>query len=107
MKFLSLIAAAAIGVAVTGCESPISKEAKEGLAKPVNCETAKADLATLEKEKADTGKQAAQGVSSVMPIGLVAGVVSGTQGDKMKVATGEYNEMIDAKIAQIKQKCGL
>ena len=41
------------------------------------------------------------------PIGLVAGVVSGTEGDKLKVATGEYNKQIEAKIAEIKRICKL
>jgi hypothetical protein len=42
-----------------------------------------------------------------MPIGLVTGVVMGTEGEKLQVATGEYNEQLDAKIAEIKRVCGL
>ena len=34
-------------------------------------------------------------------------VVAGTEGTKLKVATGEYNRMIDARIAEIKQTCGV
>jgi hypothetical protein len=32
---------------------------------------------------------------------------SGTEGDQAKVASGEYNKMLDKKIAEIKTKCGL
>jgi hypothetical protein len=49
----------------------------------------------------------AMGVSSITPIGLVVGVVTRTQRDKMKVAIGKYNTMIDEKIAEIKEECGI
>jgi hypothetical protein len=35
------------------------------------------------------------------------GVVMGTEGTKLQVATGEYNDKIDARIAEIKSKCGI
>jgi hypothetical protein len=38
---------------------------------------------------------------------LVLNTASGTEGDQAKVATGEYNKMIDKKIAEIKKECGL
>jgi hypothetical protein len=37
----------------------------------------------------------------------VGGVVSGTEGTKVKVASGEYNKMIDKRIADIKQTCSV
>jgi len=37
----------------------------------------------------------------------VAHVAGGTEGDEAKVASGEYNKMIDKKIAEIKQQCGM
>ena len=92
-------------VLLAACASPISEEVKRELEKPVDCSTAKQDIALFEKEKASVAKQTAAGVTSVLPIGLVSGVVSGTAGDKAKVATGEYNEQLDAKIAQIESAC--
>ena len=35
------------------------------------------------------------------------GVVTGTETTKVKVAIGEYNKMIDARIAEIQRTCGL
>jgi hypothetical protein len=35
------------------------------------------------------------------------GIVSGTEKEKLKVGTGEYNKMIDKRIAEIKDKCGI
>ncbi len=99
-----LVAAA---VLLAACASPISDDAKRELKQTVNCSTAKEDIATLEKEKADNAQRTLSGVTSVLPIGLVAGVVSGTAGDKAKVATSEYNDQIVAKIAEIKKTCGI
>jgi len=44
---------------------------------------------------------------SIVPAGLVIGLITGTAGAKMHVATGEYNKMIDQRIAEIKQQCGI
>jgi hypothetical protein len=38
---------------------------------------------------------------------LVVGVVAGTEKTKLKVATGEYNRLIDQKMAAIESECGL
>ncbi len=94
-------------VLLTACASPISDEAKREISAPINCSTAESDLAILEKEKANTAKQVAMGVTSVLPIGLVSGLVSGTAGDKAEVATGEYNDLLEAKIAKIKKACNI
>ncbi len=83
------------------------KKAETEAKQPVNCATAEADIRVLQSEKAHTAKQVEMGVSAVVPIGLVAGVVTGTEGTKIRVATGEYNKMLDAKIAEIKKECGV
>ena len=71
--------------------------------KSVNCATAEADVKELESEKADTIDQIAAGVTSVSPIGIVVNAAQGTTETKAKVAIGEYNKMLDAKIAEIKK----
>ena len=97
-----------VGVALlmVAC-SPQPKEAKQELAQPVNCATAEGDIRILENEKAHVAEQVASGVTAVAPAGLVLGVVTGTEGDKLEVATGDYNDQIDKKIAEIKAACGL
>jgi outer membrane murein-binding lipoprotein Lpp len=92
---------------LAGCSSPISKQAKEDLAKPVSCGNAKADIRSLNAEKAHVGSQTAAGVKAIIPISLVVNVASGTEGDQAKIASGEYNKMIDKKIAEIKSECGM
>lgn len=83
------------------------KKAEQDVKKPVNCATAEADIRVLENEKVHAAQQLAAGVATIMPIGIVAGVATGTEGTKAKVATGDYNKMIDKKIAEIKRECGL
>lgn len=71
----------------------------------INCATARQDIATLEEEKASVAKQIVSGARSVIPFSAAAGIVLGDEQDRLEVASGEYNEKIDAKMAQIKRKC--
>jgi hypothetical protein len=114
MKRILLVAAPllAMSVMTSGCArknmSPmptIDDKAKQDLAAPVNCATAKQDIATLEDEKASVAKQIVSGARSIIPFSAAAGIVMGDQRDRMEVATGVYNDQIDAKIAEIKRKC--
>jgi len=83
------------------------KETEQEMKQPINCATAEGDLRTLEAEKANVAQQIAAGVTSIVPASLVVGLITKTEGAKMSVATGEYNKMIDQRIAEIKQKCNV
>lgn len=83
------------------------KKAEMEAKQPVNCATAEGDLRVLKGEKVHTAKEIEMGVSAIVPIGLVAGVVTRTEKTKYSVATGEYNKMLDAKIAEIESQCGM
>ena len=91
---------------MTSCASHY-KEKASTVKQPVNCATAKADLRVLQNEKTHVGEQIAAGVSAILPIGLVAGIVTRTEKTKWEITTGEYNKMIDAKISEIKQECNV
>ena len=52
------------------------------------------------------GKEIANGVSSIVPIGLVINTIDRTEKARFEVGTGEYNRMLDKKIAEIKAQCG-
>src|SRR5262245_55771389 len=73
----------------------------------VDCRTADGDLRVLQSEKANVMQRMAEGASAIYPAGAVMGIVMGTEGTKISVATGDYNAAIDARIAEIKQTCGL
>ena len=74
---------------------------------PVNCATAAGDLRVLRGEKASVAERIAEGVSSLTPAGSALGILTLTETTKWKVATGEYNKMIDKRIAQMKAECGI
>jgi hypothetical protein len=73
----------------------------------VQCSTAKGDLRALKAEKEHVGSEIGAGVGAIFPIGLVVNLIEGTEGTEFKVASGDYNDMIDKRIAEIKSTCGL
>ena len=82
MKKMAMILMVALVVLVTGCSDKYKKAEKQ-MKQPINCATA------------------------IFPAGAVVGVVTKTEGTKLKVATGEYDKMIDKRIAEIKAQCGV
>jgi hypothetical protein len=95
-----------LGVALSsGCAIEEKKDAAAAQAMPVNCATAPGDLRVLNSEKANVASKIGNGISMIAPIGLVAGLLTGTEKTKYEVTTGEYNKALDTKIAQIKAAC--
>lgn len=85
------------------------KKVEQGLkqSKAINCATADGDLRVLQSEKANVAQRIAEGVTAIYPASAIMGTVVGIEGTKLSVASGEYNKMIDARIAEIKQTCGV
>jgi hypothetical protein len=83
----------------------IDPQVKERLDAPVNCVTARRDIAYLEEHKASVAKQVVSGARAIIPFSAAAGVVTGDEQDRAEVATGMYNDRIDAKIAEITRRC--
>lgn len=92
-------------VASSGCAMQEKKEASAAQAMPISCATAPGDLRVLNSEKASTASKIGNGISMVVPIGLVTGLVTGTEKTKYEVSTGEYNKALETKIDQIKAAC--
>ena len=105
MKYSFLIIALAL--ALGACSSTTTEQGSMDVKKPINCATAEGDIRVLMSEKAHTSQQIAAGVSSIVPIGMLAHVAKGDEGQSLSVASGDYNDMIDKKIAEIKKECGL
>jgi hypothetical protein len=74
---------------------------------PVNCATAEGDLRVLQSEKTNVAEQILEGVTSLTPAGAALGILTLTETTKWKVAVGEYNKMLDKRMAQIKAECSL
>ncbi len=103
----SLALTAIVGVALVlgACQSMGGGE-KE-MAKPINCSTAKPDIATLQKERASVLREMGAGVQTFVPIGAVIGLFQGKYDKNSRIAGGPYNKDIDAKIGDIKKTCGV
>ena len=106
MRTLGLsICAVGLPALLTGCAIQEKKTEQKIESAHYSCATADGELRALESEKKTTAQRISAGVRSVVPITLVVGLVTGTAGVKYRIATGEYNKMIDGKIAEIKQNC--
>ena len=96
-----------MAVFVAGCARKFKEEEKAIKSEQVNCATADGDIRVLQSEKSHVAQQIALGVTAIYPASAIVGLLTGTEGTKLQVATGEYNKMIDQKIAEIKATCGL
>ncbi len=106
MKKMTVISMVALVILVTGCADKYKKAEKQ-MKQPINCATAEADIRMLEHEKAHVQDQIAQGVTAITPAGAVIGILTKSEGTKLRVGTGEYNKMIDKRIAEIKAQCSI
>ena len=104
-------AALAVGIGgaflATGCAEMFEKDEAGAKQMPVHCATAQGDLRVLQGEKANVVERMAMGVTMIYPASAVLGLLTGTEDTKYQVATNEYNDAIDQKIAQIKSTCGI
>ena len=103
---MTMILMVASVILVTGCSDKFKKGEKQ-TKQPINCATAEGDIRLLMHEKAHVTDEIESGVTAIVPAGAVVGIVTKTEGTKAKVATGEYNKMIDKRIAEIKAQCGV
>ena len=92
---------------LVACAAKNQKKVEQEMKQPISCATAQGDIRVLQHEKAHVAQEAAEGVTAIFPAGLVVGVVTGTEKEKLKVSIGDYNKMIDKRIAEIKEKCGV
>ena len=104
-KVLMVVAVALLAVQC-GCAKKYQKT-EHAMKTEINCHTAEGDIRMLEHEKAHVQDQIVQGVTAISPAGAVVGLVTGTEGTKLRVTTGKYNKMIDERIAEIKAHCGI
>jgi hypothetical protein len=83
------------------------KKGETDAKKPVNCVAAEGDIRVLQSEKTHADQQMPAGVSAISPAGIVVGTITNKEITNAKVATGDYNRMLDDKIAEIKRECGM
>ncbi len=106
-RTIGIIAVVCVTMLLSGCMNPKFKEGERQLKQPISCATAEGDIRLLQHEKAHVTDQIAAGATAITPAGAVIGMITGTEGEKLKIGTGDYNRRIDARIAEIKRQCGL
>ncbi len=117
-SLLTQASAVAIGaLLLVGACAPVSEDAKEMMAEPIDCNTAAEDVATLDGEKASVLKRVEMGARYIVPIAAAVDILRSYNSDdqtseefyqdKESVLTGDYNDAIDRKIADINQTCGI
>jgi len=94
-------------ISLTACAASKQKKVEQEMKQPINCATAEGDIRALSHEKANVMQRIAEGVTAIVPASIVVGIVTGTEKEKLEVGTDEYNKMIDKRIAEIKEKCGI
>ncbi|MGH8064485.1 MAG: hypothetical protein ACRERE_04460 [Candidatus Entotheonellia bacterium] len=106
MYWTKIVSGLAIAGVVVACAAQFQQQ-EQALQQPINCATAEGDIRILQHEKSHVAQQVAMGITAIAPAGMVMGVLMGTEQTKLQVATGDYNRMIDQRIADIKMTCGL
>ncbi len=92
-------------ISLIGCAAKEQMKVEQEMKQPINCATAEGDIRSLGHEKAHVAQQIAEGVTAIVPVSLVVGLATGTEKEKLTVSTGDYNKMIDKRIAEIKETC--
>ncbi|HLN99916.1 MAG TPA: hypothetical protein VK208_15765 [Pyrinomonadaceae bacterium] len=105
-KLTKVVCGLALAAFASSCAAQYQAN-ESALQQPINCATAEGDIRVLQGEKTNAAQQAALGATAIAPAGIVMGLVTGTENTKLQVATGEYNRMIDNKIAAIRKTCGM
>ena len=91
---------------VAGCTSiPDSERAL--LAEEIDCRRAEQQIAALQAARPTEGRRARALASTLTTGGFVIGAATGDLRDRERILSGEYAEEIDARIALIRESCGL
>lgn len=102
------IATLLAALALSACASVnISDRENALLAAPVDCSRAQAQIAELETIRPSAGREAAAAASVIGVVGLSTAAATGRIDDRERLAGGGYRAEVEAKIAAIRQTCGL
>lgn len=101
VRFLLPAIVGLIVVAMSGTAQAQS----DPMTRPVNCSTADGDLRALYAEKAHAQSLQLLNITAVTPAGALLGLITGTETKKLEMLTGEYEQKIDARVAEIKKTC--
>jgi hypothetical protein len=104
-KMYTFVILICVVMLLPACAAFKQKKTLKEMKQPINCATADGDIRVLQSEKAHVAQQIVEGVTALFPAGAVLGILTGTEGTKLRVAVGEYDRAIDKRIAEIKKEC--
>jgi len=93
-------------VSFSACASK-EKKIMAGLDRPVDCTNAEGDIRVLKSEKEHSDKQVQMGMASILPPAAIMALLTDTYGTQVKIASGDYNKMLDKRIKKIQETCGV
>ena len=107
MKYLSLTVTVLF---LSGCASiakpTISDASKDLLVQPVvDCEKAPSDIKALESVRPSFPDKAVATLVSIIPGGILAGLVMGDFSNRWDVISGNFEDSIDKRIVEIQKTC--
>lgn len=104
MKVLSLMA---IFLILGGCASAVDRHqvVNAHISKPINCDTADQDIATLLEEKSSVGEKLANGISFFSPTSVLINLLSGEFTSRRSIATGKFDDILHMRISDIEEAC--
>ena len=73
---------------------------------PINCATAEGDLRAIASEKKHAEDKQLESVAAITPAGALLGLVTGTEGKRLQMLSGDYVKQLDDRAAEIKSTCG-
>ncbi len=98
--------AAALLMAAAGCAA-IPETERQLLVAEIDCTRADETLASLEAARPTEARKARVLASSLTPGGLLIGAATEDIRDRERVLSGDYAADIDARIALVRETCGV
>ena len=84
-----------------GCTTPMPK--KEIKTMPYHCDNVDRQIFYLQSEKEDNDKRIRSAARSIIPIGVIVGIVQWDYFLHLSVATGQWAKTVDNKIAEMSE----
>ncbi len=100
------IAVLAAFLLLSACNTPMKTDDIQNV--QATCTNVDDEIATLQKEKEENNRRIKAGITAILPVSAVIHIVRGNYSNNVKLATGEWAEVLDAKLAELynlKAKC--
>ena len=105
MRLYTLAQATLLTGLLMGCQRPVLDVEISAIVP--DCNRAVAQIALLDQEKADTNERIASGIKTIVPVSAVVHLFRGELNREARIASGEYNQLLDSKIGEIKSACAV